>query len=198
MNRLTTFETGLNKALRPRTVLILSALAVFSTAVAFLFLNFRSGGFYLGQLFFESPDGTTDTFMDFYNSVYDAAMQPYDHQGYIPAAVLRVFPLLSGIIPGQYFEGAWVPRGGFTFYEIQNAKLMFVVFCDSFAVVVYCIFRYTSTFKGILRSFLFLWFSWRARRFCMLSNAGILLSMPLLSRCFSSSGMTTSAPGFAR
>ena len=148
MNRLTTFETGLNKALRPRTVLILSALAVFSTAVAFLFLNFRSGGFYLGQLFFESPDGTTDTFMDFYNSVYDAAMQPYDHQVIYPPLCCVFFLLLSGIIPGQYFEGAWVPRGGFTFYEIQNAKLMLVVFfAIPFAVVVYCIFRYTSTLK---------------------------------------------------
>lgn len=130
-------EDKLNQILPAKRLQLLSAFLILASLVVFAVVSLMNPGDQFGNIFFWRPDNRTDTFMDFYNSVYDAMYGPYDHEVIYPPLCCLIFKLFGSFLPQSTYVKEWTERGGFRirgFQEIQFSLLMFVAFFIIFFV----------------------------------------------------------------
>jgi len=124
-------EDKLNKILPVKRLQILSAVLIILSFAVFIIWSLRTPGLKFGNIFFWRPFDRTDTFMDFYNSVYDTMYGPYEHDVIYPPLCCLIFKLFGSLIPSNSYLKPWTTRGGFRirgYQEIQFSLLLFFLF----------------------------------------------------------------------
>ncbi len=124
-------EDRLNKLLPQNRLQLLSAGLILLSFAVFIVLSLLNPGLKFGNIFFWRPIDIPDTFMDFYNSVYDAMLGPYEHDVIYPPLCCLIFKLFGSLALPAAYAGDWVPRGGFRIkgtQEIQFSLLLFFAF----------------------------------------------------------------------
>lgn len=124
-------EDKLNKKLPVKRLQLISALLILASFGVFIVVAVIHPGTTFGTIFFGIPGDRTDTFMDFYNSIYDTMYGPYEHEVIYPPLCCLVFKVFGSLLPKSTYVKPWVERGGFRirgFQEIQFALLLFIAF----------------------------------------------------------------------
>ena len=78
--KMTRLEDKLNKIMPTKRLQLLSAFLILAAFAAFGVASLVNPGEQFGNIFFWRPDNQTDTFMDFYNSIYESMYGPYEHE----------------------------------------------------------------------------------------------------------------------
>ena len=133
MNQTKKLEDRLNGALPVRRLFIVSSVVIILSFIAFFITCLIWPGEQYGAIFFRRPDAV-DTYMDFYNSVYDAMMGPYEHRVIYPPLCNLIFKLFGLTFSGA-FGGDWVFRGGFTIRELQEAQMSLMFYMGIFLLL---------------------------------------------------------------
>lgn len=121
-------EDKLNLIMPAKRLQLLSAFFILAALVVFAVVSIVNPGDQFSNIFFWRPDDRADTFMDFYNSVYDTMYGPYEHDVIYPPLCCLIFKLIGSFLPQSTYVKEWVARGGFrirSFQEIQFSLLMF-------------------------------------------------------------------------
>ena len=129
--KMTRLEDKLNQVMPAKRLQLLSASLIIFSFVVFIVFCLAFPGIKFENIFYWRPYDLTDTYMDFYNSVYDAMKGPYEHDVIYPPLCCLIFKLCGSLIPASEYSGEWVPRGGFEirgYQEIQYSLLLFVAF----------------------------------------------------------------------
>ena len=124
-------EDKLNKKLPVKRLQLISALLILASFGVFIVVAVIHPGTTFGTIFFGIPGDRTDTFMDFYNSIYDTMYGPYEHEVIYPPLCCLVFKVFGSLLPQSTYVKPWVERGGFRirgFQETQFALLLFIAF----------------------------------------------------------------------
>ena len=124
-------EDKLNKKLPVKRLQLISALLILASFGVFIVVAVIHPGTTFGTIFFGIPGDRTDTFMDFYNSIYDTMYGPYEHEVIYPPLCCLVFKVFGSLLPKSTYVKPWVERGGFRirgFQETQFALLLFIAF----------------------------------------------------------------------
>ncbi len=124
-------EDKLNKKLPVKRLQLISALLILASFGVFIVVAVTHPGTTFSTIFFGIPGDRTDTFMDFYNSIYDTMYGPYEHEVIYPPLCCLVFKVFGSLLPKSTYVKPWVERGGFRirgFQEIQFALLLFIAF----------------------------------------------------------------------
>ena len=124
-------EERLNLIMPAKRLQLLSAFLILFSFAVFAAISLIYPGDQFGVIFFWRPDNQTDTFMDFYNSIYDTMYGPYDHDVIYPPLCCLIFKLFGSLLPPSNYIKAWAERGGFRirgFQEIQFSLLLFFAF----------------------------------------------------------------------
>lgn len=124
-------EDKFNKILPVKQLQLVSALLILASFVVFIVVAITHPGTAFGTVFFNIPGDRTDTFMDFYNSIYDTMYGPYEHEVIYPPLCCLIFKLFGSLLPGSTYVKPWVERGGFRirgFQEMQFSLLIFIAF----------------------------------------------------------------------
>lgn len=131
MRTKTKLEAKLNKIMPAKRLQLLSAFLILISFAVFMIWSLKDPGFKFANIFFWRPFDRADTFMDFYNSVYDAMYGPYEHDVIYPPLCCLIFKFFGSLIPGSSYLKPWTTRGGFRirgFQEIQFSLLLFFLF----------------------------------------------------------------------
>ena len=129
--KMTRLEDKLNKIMPTKRLQLLSAFLILAAFAAFAVASLVNPGEQFGNIFFWRPDNQTDTFMDFYNSIYDSMYGPYEHEVIYPPLCCLIFKMFGSLLPGTSYVKTWTERGGFRirgFQEIQFSLLIFFAF----------------------------------------------------------------------
>lgn len=126
--KMRSLENGLNKILPAKRLQLLSALLILVSFATFIIVSILNPGNTLASVLFAIPGDKADTFMDFFNSVYDTMYGPYEHEVIYPPLCCLIFKLFGSLLPKSCYVKEWVGRGGFrirSFQEMQFSLLLF-------------------------------------------------------------------------
>lgn len=84
-----------------------------------------------------------NTFMDFYNSVYDAANRvPYEHGVIYPPLCNLIYYIAARFLPKQTFAGIYHFPGGGDIRDLQGVQTAFIIYSViAFVFLTYCVFK---------------------------------------------------------
>ncbi|MBO4426050.1 MAG: DUF2029 domain-containing protein [Clostridiales bacterium] len=124
-------ENRLNQVLPAKRLQLLSAFLILASFATFIIVSILNPGTTFASVLFAIPGDRTDTFMDFYNSVYDTMYGPYEHEVIYPPLCCLIFKMFGSLLPRTCYVKEWVERGGFrikSFQETQFSLLLFFAF----------------------------------------------------------------------
>ena len=135
MTSIRKLEDNLNRVLPSKHLFIVSSSVIILSYLAFFITCMIWPGDQYGAILFRRSDAV-DTFMDFYNSIYDAMKGPYEHHVIYPPLCNLVFKMF-GMTLSDPFEGEWVPRGGFTIRELQESQMCLIYYLGLFLILFF-------------------------------------------------------------
>ena len=132
---MTKLEDKLNLIMPAKRLQLLSAFLIILSFAVFAAISLLFPGGQFGNIFFWRPDDRPDTFMDFYNSVYDTMYGPYEHDVIYPPLCCLIFKMFGSLLPPSSYVKTWTVRGGFRIREFQEMQFSLLLFFAFFIIL---------------------------------------------------------------
>ena len=105
---------------------LLSSAFIISSFLSYIFCMIIFRGYSSNQVFFRD---SSDTFMDFYNSVYDAANKhPYENRVIYPPICNLIYYICARFVSKRTFQDVYHFPGGSEIRNLQGINLAFILY----------------------------------------------------------------------